>query len=112
LLDKSIPTLIFTEKNCLSEHNLEFITIDFSVNSLQTILQKLYERNIHSILVEGGAQLLSSFIQAGLWDEANIEVSPISIYEGITAPVLAVKPSSIKLYDGHQWLFYKKSCKF
>ncbi len=107
ILDGSVLTLIFTEIEKPNKKNIEFVKIDFDSNFLPTILEKLFERNIHSILVEGGAQLLRSFIQSGLWDEANVEVSSRCIIEGISSPILSNQPISCKLFDGHQWLFYK-----
>lgn len=51
-------------------------------------MKKLYERNIQSLLVEGGAKLLQSFINNGLWDETIIETGKITINNGIKAPIL------------------------
>jgi diaminohydroxyphosphoribosylaminopyrimidine deaminase/5-amino-6-(5-phosphoribosylamino)uracil reductase len=106
LLDGSLPTIIFTELEKPKRKNLEFITIEFDDNCLTTILQKIYERGINSVLVEGGAKLLNSFIKSGLWDEANIEVSPQQISDGVTAPLLPLLPISRKNFEGHEWLFY------
>lgn len=109
LLDKSVRTIIFTEKTEQNEHNLEFITIDFSNLALNQIISNLFERNIHSVLVEGGAQLLTSFINAGLWDEANIEISPTLLHDGIAAPILTQQRiQSINEFENHKWIFYKK----
>lgn len=108
LLDGSVPTLIFTEIEKPDEPNLTFIKIDFETAMLNTILHEIYRRNIHSVLVEGGALILNSFILSGLWDEANVEVSQQQIKEGITAPVLPVQPVEHKKYNDHDWLFYKK----
>jgi len=70
----------------------------------------LYERNVHSVLVEGGSKLISSFIASGLWDEANIEISGISIGEGVAAPVLhRATEVSRSLIDNHKWLHYTNS---
>ena len=52
------------------------------------ILAVLYELGVQSILVEGGAKLLQSFIDARLWDEARIITNNQSVSEGLTAPVL------------------------
>lgn len=106
LLDGSVPTLVFTEVKKPNQTHLEFVKVDFDHDVLPTILQKLFERNIHSVLVEGGAQLLTSFIQSELWDEANIEVSPLTICDGIAAPLLPLQPSYCRSFDGHEWLFY------
>ena len=108
LKDGSLPTLIFTEKERVNKRNVEFIKIDFNDDCLKTILHKIYEHNIHSVLVEGGASILNSFIEAGLWDEANIEVSPQRITEGVAAPVLKLQPVSRDKFEGHEWLFFKR----
>ena len=41
----------------------------------QYILNDLAERNIHSVLVEGGACLLQYILDTGIYDEVHIEVS-------------------------------------
>lgn len=49
----------------------------------------LFDRfNITSIMVEGGAKLLQSFIDCGLYDEVRIETSDTILSEGLEAPVL------------------------
>lgn len=63
--------------------------ISDSAKPLQEQLSEMYERKIQSLIVEGGARLLSAFIAAGLWDEARIEVSSMLLGSGIEAPVLA-----------------------
>jgi len=107
LVDQSIPTLIFTEKYKFNKPNVEYIKINFDSDRLKTILQKIYEHNIHSILVEGGATILNAFIEAGLWDEANIEIAPIQINEGIEAPILTKTPFQVNYFQGHKWMFFQ-----
>jgi len=53
--------------------------------------------------------ILNSFIQEGLWDEANVEVSPLQIGDGVSAPILPIQPVSRKTFDGHEWLFFVKT---
>lgn len=50
------------------------------------VLQDMAERGIHSVLVEGGAQVLNHILETGIWDEIHVEVSPLTIGEGIAAP--------------------------
>ena len=51
-------------------------------SSLYTVLRMLYrEYGISSILVEGGAGLLTEFIEEDLWDMAYEEVVPIDFHE-------------------------------
>ena len=43
----------------------------------EAALSRLYnDFGIISVLVEGGATLLNSFMEAALWDEARIEIAP------------------------------------
>ena len=51
------------------------------------VLTKLYETDIQSVLVEGGADVLHRFIRAGLWDEAHIYTSPSILGNGLKAPL-------------------------
>ena len=91
IFDGDIPTLIFTEKKRSEEKNITYITIDFSHNPLIQIMEELYQRKIQSLLVEGGSQLLQSFIDNGLWDEAFIEKCPCRLYSGVKAPEISDK---------------------
>ncbi|MDQ3048346.1 MAG: bifunctional diaminohydroxyphosphoribosylaminopyrimidine deaminase/5-amino-6-(5-phosphoribosylamino)uracil reductase RibD [Bacteroidota bacterium] len=92
IFDKSTPTLIFTAEDAESEHNLEYIKIDFSKSVVKQILEQLYNRNIRSLLVEGGEQILNSFIEEGLWDEARVFVSEKKIMKGVNAPLILKEP--------------------
>ncbi len=57
----------------------------------QTILQNLYLQNIQSVLIEGGAALLNSFIEANLWDEARFLTAPMLLNQGLKAPTLSAE---------------------
>ena len=50
------------------------------------ILSDLAKRGIHSLIVEGGARLLHSVIESGLWDEVQVEVAPVRLGDGVKAP--------------------------
>lgn len=85
--------LTIDRKGCLPE-NLRLLdgstpTIVYTQESIEEILNDLYNRNIQSLIVEGGACLLQSFIDAGLWDEARIETAPVFITQGTIAPKLS-----------------------
>lgn len=50
-------------------------------------LNKLYEEyNITSILVEGGASTLKSFMDECLFDEIRVEIAAFHLYQGLQAP--------------------------
>ncbi len=64
---------------------LEAVGLDFS-NLLPSLFAYLREEKINSLYVEGGAKTLQMFIDNGLYDEIERELSPISLGEGIIAP--------------------------
>ena len=69
VFDGSVKTIVFnTVKQEESEH-LIFYKLDEEKNLLPQILNVLYKMNILSIMVEGGAQTLQSFIDNNCWDE-------------------------------------------
>lgn len=93
LLDNTLPTWVFTTKAhykpALNKENLKYIPLEAENNALylQEMLAYLQAQKIQSILVEGGAQLLQSFIDAQLFDEIRQLIAPsICLKEGIQAP--------------------------
>ena len=108
VFDGTQPTIVFTEKmNNLQKENVNFVNINFSKNFINNLLTAIYEQNINSVLVEGGANLLNSFIQSGLWDYAQIEIAPFNIGSGIAAPTLAKLPTKETNYEGHRILEFE-----
>ena len=91
LLNDGGKTLVFTRnmpEKCIHE-NVEYIQLDNDESVVNQILRELYNRNIINLMVEGGAQTLSHFIKAGLWDEARIECNEsLLIGDGVKAPEL------------------------
>ena len=66
------------------------------------ILEDLANRNIHSILVEGGTTLLAHILQTGIWDEIHVEVAPdLKIGEGVPAPKIDL-PDDFETFDGNR----------
>ena len=87
-------TIIFTAKKYADKQQVKYHQIDFSKNILPQILESLYKEKIISLLVEGGAELLQSFINENLWDEARIFTSDKILKEGVKAPVIIGKEIS------------------
>lgn len=81
-------TWIINESMDREDGNIRYVQINFSDNPLTQILEKLYEANKLSLIVEGGAVLLDSFIKEGLWDEARVFTGHASMPEGVHAPLL------------------------
>lgn len=78
----------------IDRNNPCFANMDFNADVPQQIADRLYEAGKQSLIVEGGAVTLNSFIEAGLWDEIRIETSAATVANGTPAPSL---PAAVRL---------------
>ena len=93
VLDNHIKTIVFSKnKNTGSSDNTIFEAIDFQQNIAQQIAERLYHHQIQSVIIEGGAQTLQTFIDANLWDEARVFIGNCTFENGIKAPILNTSP--------------------
>lgn len=89
---KEIPTIVFTaSQNAgkideLQNKKIEVIHASEGGNDLQHVLDELAKREIQSVLVEGGASIAGSFIDAKLIDKVTFFLAPL-IIGGAQAPV-------------------------
>jgi diaminohydroxyphosphoribosylaminopyrimidine deaminase / 5-amino-6-(5-phosphoribosylamino)uracil reductase len=109
LFDGSVATIVFTEKPDKSRQNIDYIPIDFSKDVPAQVLEELYGRNIQTLIVEGGAVLLNSFISAGLWDEARVFIGEKVFGKGIKAPVITEKVAGSEDIEESKLLLYFRS---
>ena len=89
VFDKSIKTIVFTEQKMnSSDENLQFKIIDFTKNIAKQICDNLGKYQIQSVIVEGGAKTLQTFIDEGFWDEARVFKGNTLFNKGTKAPIL------------------------
>lgn len=88
LFKRETDTWVVNDKKDEQGDNLQYIKLEFDEDLLENILQRLYDAKVQSLIVEGGAKLLHTFIARGLWDEARVITGDKVIEHGIAAPVL------------------------
>ena len=89
LLDGQPATVVFNAQKQEQQENLLYYKISFGEKIVEQLLTALYELKIISVIVEGGSQLLQSFIDAGIWDEARVITNTtLFIGNGLAAPQL------------------------
>lgn len=86
IFDDQAKTIIINSSKESIEDNLVYSKVNFSEDIIPQILDILYHNEIQSVIVEGGAQTLNSFISNGLWDEARVFTSAVKIGKGVKAP--------------------------
>ena len=69
--DKS-RTIIFNTIKQEEKNNLVYYQLKNDDSIARQIANALYQLNIQSALIEGGAKLLQSFIDEQIWDEARV----------------------------------------
>ena len=77
-------------------------TLVYADTDYPHILSDLAARGIHSLMVEGGAQLLTTILESGVWDEIHLEVSPQQVGQGVKAPVLSCPMEEIMCIENHK----------
>ncbi len=111
VLDGSTPTLVLTQIADASRYlkGIDYGIIDFRQDVAAQICEKLHKRNIISVLIEGGAQTLQTFIDAHLWDEARVFTGSKSFSKGLKAPVFSGNLTATTKI-GHDTLNLYKKC--
>lgn len=108
IYNNEAPTLVFNQEKDTEEGNAKFIQIS-KENFLQDLMQKLYENQIQSVLVEGGSKTLQTFIDANIWDETIIVKNENLILEnGTKAPKLEGKIYDERVMRDNKILFFRK----
>jgi len=88
VFDHEAKTIVFNEIKQEQNENITFYKLN-SDNIVSQIVKALYESKIQSVIIEGGAKTLQSFIDNNLWDEARVITnSKFEIDNGISAPDL------------------------
>lgn len=107
IFNHEAETIILNSRIEKQIENLHFIKIHQD-KSLQNILDALYEKNIQSVLVEGGRKTLQRFIDAGIWDEAIIIKNPdLFLNHGTQAPKFSSTPDTIEKFREQMVEFHK-----
>ena len=80
-------------------------------DKIADVLSRLYAEGKQSLIVEGGAKTLCSFMEADMWDEIRVETAPIVLPGGTKAPAL---PADIRLvsketYDGNELVTFRRA---
>jgi diaminohydroxyphosphoribosylaminopyrimidine deaminase/5-amino-6-(5-phosphoribosylamino)uracil reductase len=89
LFDGQVRTIVFNLLKHGEQGNLQYYQLAGDSSLVHQLVVALHQLKIQSVLVEGGAALLQSFIDEGYWDEARIITNEtLQIPGGLPSPVL------------------------
>ena len=109
VMDGKVETRILTESRRDNLKNTTFEVLDFDDDLIKHICDMLYRHEIQSLIVEGGAKTIQTFIDSNLWDEAMVFESEASFKEGVAAPKLSGQIFSKKKIKNDIQLQYKNT---
>ena len=84
LFNNEVRTIALVGKDVMPRYACEILPLEKS--GVEEWMRVLHEANIQSILVEGGAGILNTFIESGQWDEIRVFTSNNKIERGLKAP--------------------------
>jgi diaminohydroxyphosphoribosylaminopyrimidine deaminase/5-amino-6-(5-phosphoribosylamino)uracil reductase len=90
LFNDKAKTIVFNKIKHEGSNDILYYQVTEDVSLVHQIVNALYQLKIQTVIVEGGAKLLQSFIDEGIWDEARVITNEeLIIDNGLAAPVLA-----------------------
>jgi diaminohydroxyphosphoribosylaminopyrimidine deaminase / 5-amino-6-(5-phosphoribosylamino)uracil reductase len=98
--DGSAPTLLFTGTRRNDLPHVEQVLLNGD-DPLRDVLHELHQRSIRSLLVEGGARLLNTFLEQSVWDEARVITGRHTFGSGTPAPAMPLPARSMELAGDH-----------
>ena len=77
-------------------------------DDVKEAVEKLYDLNIQSVIIEGGKKTLEKFMEADLWDEARILVGNQTWGKGLPAPELSGVPEKTVTIDDNLLMYVRR----
>lgn len=112
IFDQSAPTTLFVNQGMIHAAlaPIEVEQIRGSVNELpKQVAGYLHSKQCNSLLVEGGAFTLSTYLHSGQWDEIRLFRSPVELGDGVAAPQFKADFIRQEAIGNNQLEFYKNT---
>ncbi|WP_235958250.1 bifunctional diaminohydroxyphosphoribosylaminopyrimidine deaminase/5-amino-6-(5-phosphoribosylamino)uracil reductase RibD [Flammeovirga agarivorans] len=109
LFDQKIPTVVYTLEDKEDIDNVTYVQLKQDT-FFEELLHDLFQRKVHSLIIEGGSTTLDQFIAKGLWDEAHVFTSSSQKFKkGIASPTLqhAEKVSQQTIMGDDYSIYYR-----
>jgi len=90
LFNEKAKTIVFNKMLHKEQNNILFYQVTEDVSLIHQVTNALYQLKIQSVIVEGGAKLLQSFIDEEMWDEVRVITNEeLIIDKGLSSPELS-----------------------
>jgi diaminohydroxyphosphoribosylaminopyrimidine deaminase/5-amino-6-(5-phosphoribosylamino)uracil reductase len=85
IFDGTQETIVFAGAQRHYTGKPQVVHVDPSYEMVD-VMEELFDRQIVSVFVEGGATLHKTFLESGLWDEARVFTARMQFSQGVRAP--------------------------
>ncbi len=113
VFNSEAETLLITDIKHLAKkkafgNNIGIKFVNFNNEFYSQLFQVLIEKSIQSVIIEGGATVLNSFIRNELWDEARIFIGEKEFKKGLKAPTMKIKKIGYDVLGNSNLTFNRK----
>lgn len=109
LFDGQTPTVVISETDLHRGLPVDRLVLPFDAQLIPQLLQRLHQRQVQSLIVEGGRTLLQSFIDQGLWDEAWVFEGQVRFGNGVKAPTLNAAANQVAHFGDSRMFTYRNN---
>lgn len=99
VFDGSAETILFTCNGKAQFNNATTVALKGDESFLSEVLEYLRNSGIQSLFVEGGAFIIRSFVEAGVWDEARRFTGTACFGDGVPDPFPRFTPDETVIFD-------------
>ena len=107
LFDGTQKTIVFTEQQKKDANNVAYVQLTFDKSFYAKVLNVLYNKDIQSVFIEGGAKFLQNLIDKNYWDEARVFIGDLKFLNGIKAPIINFQANKKEEITGSKLFTYK-----
>lgn len=110
IFNKAAKTLIYNTKTSQLKENIEWVKLSSKEDVISQVLADLKNRNIASLMVEGGSNTLINFLKSGNWDEIQVFVNPKKEFKtGLKAPEFAFPTDYQYIGEDKRYVVYSSA---
>ncbi|MBN1951562.1 MAG: bifunctional diaminohydroxyphosphoribosylaminopyrimidine deaminase/5-amino-6-(5-phosphoribosylamino)uracil reductase RibD [Bacteroidales bacterium] len=107
IFDDSATTYCYSSSKSGDEGKTRYIIPAADISDLKEVFSDLHQREISSVIVEGGKKVLENCIKYDLWDEARVFTGRKLFHDGLKAPVIEKDPISVTNFFGDTLSLYR-----
>lgn len=109
IYNQEARTLVFNQLESKTFFNHTLIQLDWKAGIIKQMNDFMHHEKLGSLIVEGGAATLNSYLTSNCWDELRVIISPVQLLSGLNAPNLPYLPYTTKMLGRDEIRVYRNT---